>query len=110
MTRVFYDADVNLGQLTGRTVAVIGYGNPVRAQVLNMCDSGVERVVVGSVRYQGWETAESDGFSPLPIAEATEAAEISLMLVPEEAAPEPTVAPPTKALPSKPRSKLSTPR
>jgi ketol-acid reductoisomerase len=110
VTRVFYDADVDLGQLTGRTVAVIGYGNPVRVQALNMRDSGVERVVVGSVRYQGWETAESDSFSPLPIAEATEAAEISLILVPDEVAPEPTVVVPTKALSSKSRSKLSTPR
>ena len=31
--------------------------------------------------------AESDGSSPLPIAEATEVADISLMLVPDEAAP-----------------------
>jgi ketol-acid reductoisomerase len=56
--------EVDLGQLTGRTVAVIGYGNLVRAQALNMRDLGVERVVVGSVRYQGWETAESESFSP----------------------------------------------
>ena len=64
MTRVFYDAGVDLGQLTGHTVAVIGYRKPARGQALNMRDSGVERVLVGSVRYQGWETAESDGFSP----------------------------------------------
>jgi hypothetical protein len=46
----------------------------------------------------------------MPIAEATEAAEISLILVPDEAAYEPRVVAPTKALPSKSRSKLSTPR
>jgi ketol-acid reductoisomerase len=87
VTRVFHDADADLGQLKGRTVAVIGYGNQGRAQALNMRDSGVERVVVGSVRDESWEMAESDGFSPLPIAEATEAADINLMLVPDEAAP-----------------------
>jgi len=87
MTRVFHDADADLDQLNGRTVAVIGYGNQGRAQALNMRDSGVERVVVGSVRDQSWEMAESDGFSPLPIAEATEAADISLILVPDEVAP-----------------------
>jgi ketol-acid reductoisomerase len=50
VTRIFHDAEVDLGQLTGRTVAVIGYGNLVRAQALNMRDLGVECVVVGSVR------------------------------------------------------------
>jgi ketol-acid reductoisomerase len=87
VTRVFHDADADLGQLKGRRVTVIGYGNQGRAQALNMRDSGVERLVVGSVRDESWEMAESDGFSPLPIAEATEAADISLMLIPDEAAP-----------------------
>ena len=39
MTRIFHDADADLDQLNGHTVAVIGYGNQGRAQALNMRDS-----------------------------------------------------------------------
>ena len=84
MTRIFHDADADLDQLNGHTVAVIGYGNQGRAQALNIARLGVERVVVGSARDQSWEMAESDWLPPSPIAEATEVADISLMLVPDE--------------------------
>ena len=87
MTEIFYDADADLGRLEGRSVAVIGYGNQGRAQALNMRDSGVERVLVGNVRDESWEQAEADGFEPMPINEAVEAADICLMLVPDEVAP-----------------------
>lgn len=88
MSRIFYDADANLEQVEGRTVALIGYGNQGRAQALNMRDSGVERLLVGSVRDKSWEMAESDGFAPMPITEAVEEADIIFMLIPDEVAPD----------------------
>ena len=87
MAEIFYDTDADLARLQGRTVAVIGYGVQGRAQALNMRDSGVENVAVGSVRDESWEQAEEDGFSPVPIREAAEGAEVSFMLVPDEVAP-----------------------
>lgn len=87
MTRIFYDADADLGRLEGRTVALIGYGNQGRAQALNMRDSGVESIVVGSIRDSSWEMARSDGFPTLPIAEAAREADILFMLLPDEVAP-----------------------
>jgi ketol-acid reductoisomerase len=84
---IFYDDDADLHRLQGRTVAVVGYGIQGRAQTLNMRDSGVKNIVVGSVRDESWEGAESDGFSPVPIREAVEEADISFMLVPDEVAP-----------------------
>jgi ketol-acid reductoisomerase len=83
---IFYD-DADLHRLQGRTVAVVGYGIQGRAQTLNMSDSGVKNILVGSVRDESWEGAESDGFSPVPIREAVEEADISFMLVPDEVAP-----------------------
>jgi ketol-acid reductoisomerase len=88
VTEIFYDADADLKRLEGRAVAVIGYGNQGRAQALNMRDSGVGNVLVGNVRDESWEQAESDGFSPMPISEAVEAADICSMLVPDEVAPD----------------------
>ncbi len=87
MTEIFYDADADLGRLEGRAVAVLGYGNQGRTQALNMCDSGVRNVLVGNIRDESWEQAESGGFSPMPIREGVEAANICLMLVPDEVAP-----------------------
>ncbi len=87
MADIFYDDDADLHRLQGRTVAVVGYGIQGRAQTLNMLDSGVKNILVGSVRDESWEGAESDGFSPVPIREAVEEAEISFMLVPDEVAP-----------------------
>ncbi|MGF1470631.1 MAG: ketol-acid reductoisomerase [Rubrobacteraceae bacterium] len=87
MTRFFYDDDADVGRLDGREVAIIGYGNQGRTQALNLRDSGVERVLVGSVRDESWDQAEGDGFEVMPISEATRRADILFMLLPDEVAP-----------------------
>ena len=71
MAEIFYGADADLARLQGRTVAMIGYGIQGRAQALNMRDSGVKNVAVGSIRDESWKQAEKDGFAPVPIREAT---------------------------------------
>ena len=86
-TKVFYDDDADLSRLDGRTVAIVGYGNQGRSQALNMRDSGVESVIVGSVRDESWERAEADGFTPMPVAEAVAEADITFLLIPDEVAP-----------------------
>ena len=47
MGNFYFDDDANLDHLTGKTIAVIGYGNQGRSQALNLKDSGVD-VVVGT--------------------------------------------------------------
>ena len=44
--RIFYDKDADLGRLSARTVAVLGYGSQGHAHAQNLRDSGVQ-VVVG---------------------------------------------------------------
>ena len=44
--RIFYQADCDLNKLSGKTVAIIGYGSQGHAHALNLKESGVN-VVVG---------------------------------------------------------------
>jgi ketol-acid reductoisomerase len=43
---IFYDTDADLSKLSGKTVAILGYGSQGHAHALNLKDSGVV-VVVG---------------------------------------------------------------
>ncbi len=46
MARIFYQQDCDLQRLSGKTVAIIGYGSQGHAHALNLKDSGVD-VIVG---------------------------------------------------------------
>jgi len=81
---MYYEKDCNLGLLEGKTVAIIGYGSQGHAHAMNLRDSGV-KVVVG-LRQGGksWDVATKDGFDVLPIAEATKAGDIVMILINDE--------------------------
>ena len=68
-------------------MAIVGYGNQGRAQALNMKDSGVKRIIVGSRHDGSYDQAEKDGFEVFPIAEACKMADVIFMLLPDEFAP-----------------------
>jgi ketol-acid reductoisomerase len=82
--RVFYEADADPTRLDERVVAVIGYGSQGHAHALNLKESGV-RVVVG-LRQGGasWARAQADGLDVRPVVEAARAADIIMMLVPDQ--------------------------
>ena len=73
------DEDADLATLDAQTVAVVGYGNQGRSQALNLRDSGV-RVIVGNIRDQAREAAQSEGFDVLPIDEACATADLVMLL------------------------------
>ncbi|MBC3900129.1 MULTISPECIES: ketol-acid reductoisomerase [Acetobacterium] len=84
MAKLFYDADCNLGLLDGKTVAIIGYGSQGHAHALNLKESGVN-VIVGL--YEGsksWPIAEEAGLKVMTAADATKAADIVMILLPDE--------------------------
>ncbi|NCB41125.1 MAG: ketol-acid reductoisomerase [Clostridia bacterium] len=87
MSKIYYDKDGDLSFVTNKTIAIIGYGNQGRSQALNMRDSGVKSVIVGSVRDDSWTMANEDGFSVFSIAEASKRADIVFILIPDEVAP-----------------------
>ncbi len=73
--------------LSGKKVAVVGYGSQGRAHALNLRDSGYN-VVVG-LRAGGptWKAAEKDGFKPVEPAEAVKDADLVAIVTPDMAQP-----------------------
>ncbi len=84
MPKMYYEKDTDLNLLKGKKVAVIGYGSQGHAHALNLHESGVD-VVVGL--YNGsksWEKAEAAGLKVATVAEAAKAADLVMVLLPDE--------------------------
>ncbi len=82
--QVYYDRDADLSNLKGKIVAVLGYGSQGHAHANNLRDSGVE-VIVGLKRgSSSWPKAETAGLKVAETAEAAAAADIVMMLLPDE--------------------------
>lgn len=85
--QVYYDKDADLSLIKGKTVAIIGYGSQGHAHAANLKDSGVN-VIVG-LRKSGnsWHKAANAGHDVREIAEATKAADVVMILTPDEFQP-----------------------
>ncbi len=84
MVKVYFDEDADLSLIKDKTIAILGYGNQGRGQALNLRDSGIKNIVVGNIKDESWEIAESDGFEVYPLDKAAELGDIIFMLVPDE--------------------------
>jgi ketol-acid reductoisomerase len=82
-TRFFTLADTAGLDLSGQQVTVLGYGSLGRPIALNLRDSGID-VMVGNRDDEYRPRAEADGFSVADIGEAVGAADIALVLIPDE--------------------------
>src|SRR6266478_2296844 len=87
-TRIFYDTYADPARLQNRVVAVIGYGSQGHAHALNLRDSGVgARALVGlRPGGQSWERARAEQLDVRPVTEAARAADVIMMLVPDQEA------------------------
>lgn len=84
MATLFYDKDCDLSLLDGKKVAIIGYGSQGHAHALNLKESGVD-VVVGL--YEGSKSkakAEAAGLTVMNTEDAVKAADIIMILIPDE--------------------------
>jgi ketol-acid reductoisomerase len=85
---IYYDKDANMDLIRDKQIAVIGYGSQGYAQANNLKDSGCN-VTVGLRTGSGsWEKAEHAGLKVLPVAQAAAEADLVMMLVPDELAPD----------------------
>ena len=83
--RMYYDNDADPRALDGQTVAIIGYGSQGHAHALNLRDSGVDVVVGLAPGSKSRALAEAAGLRVEDVAEATRAADVIMIAVPDTA-------------------------
>ncbi len=88
MAKIYYDKDADLSYLKGKKIGIIGYGNQGRAQALNMRDSGISDMRIGTARDETFSLAEKDNFPVSDVPETVQKSNILFILVPDEIMPE----------------------
>jgi ketol-acid reductoisomerase len=83
MPKRFYEKDGSLAPLKGKTIAIIGYGSQGHAHALNLRDSGLNVVVGLHPGSKSASKAEAAGLKVLSVADATKAANVLMILVPD---------------------------
>jgi len=83
MATMYYDNDANFEVIAGKKIAILGFGSQGHAHAQNLKESGAS-VIVGL--YEGsrsWPKAEAAGLEVMTVADATKAADVIMMLLPD---------------------------
>ena len=84
MATVYYEQHADKSLLNGKQVAIIGYGSQGHAHALNLKDSGQD-VVIGLYKgSKSWTAAEKGGFKVMSVGDAAAAADIIMILLPDQ--------------------------
>jgi ketol-acid reductoisomerase len=81
---VYYDKDCNIDLIKSKKVAMIGFGSQGHAHAENLRDSGVEVIVGLRKGGSSWAKAEAKNFKVMTVAEASAAADVIMILLPDE--------------------------
>ena len=81
---VYYDRDCDLAIIKGKKVAVIGYGSQGHAHSCNLMDSGVDVTVALRPGSTSAIKAQNAGLKVASVAEAVAAADLVMILTPDE--------------------------
>jgi len=81
---ILYDKDADLAMITGRKVAIIGYGSQGHAHANNLKESGVDVVVGLRSGSSSVGKAEAAGLTVQPVEDAVAGADVVMMLAPDE--------------------------
>jgi len=83
--KIYYDKDADLSVIQRKTVTVIGYGSQGHAHANNLQDSGVANVLVG-LRPDSASVAKAEGagLAVRSVEEAVAAADLVMILAPDE--------------------------
>ncbi|MDA8378186.1 MAG: ketol-acid reductoisomerase, partial [Planctomycetia bacterium] len=86
--KIYYENEAPISGLSGKTVAVLGYGSQGHAHAQNLRDSGVKVIVANRRDSANGKLAIEHGFDPMPIPEAVKAADLIIATLPDELQPE----------------------
>ena len=84
MAKMYYEKDCDLNRLNGKKIAIVGYGSQGHAHALNLRASGCDVIIGLREGGKSWPVAVKDGFDVMPVAEATKAADIIMILINDE--------------------------
>ncbi|MFW5453858.1 ketol-acid reductoisomerase [Thioalkalivibrio sulfidiphilus] len=82
--QVYYDKDADLSIIQGMKVAIVGYGSQGHAHANNLKDSGVDVTVALRAGSASAKKAEGAGLKVQGIEEAVKAADLIMILAPDE--------------------------
>jgi ketol-acid reductoisomerase len=82
--RVYYDRDADLNLIKGKKVVIVGYGSQGHAHALNLKDSGVDVTIGLRPGSASAIKAQNAGLNVLPIADAVKAADVVMILAPDQ--------------------------
>jgi ketol-acid reductoisomerase len=84
LAKIYYDKDADIKLIKKKTIAIIGYGSQGHAHARNLHDSGIN-VVVGLRKESAfWKRAQKDGLKVMTVPEASKAADIIMILIPDD--------------------------
>jgi ketol-acid reductoisomerase len=83
VAQMYYDDDAELSVISGRQVAVIGYGSQGHAHSLSLRDSGVDVRVGLPEGSKSRPKAEAEGLRVVTPAQAVEEADVIMLLTPD---------------------------
>jgi len=83
MAKIYYEKDADLGVLSGKTVAIVGYGSQGHAHAQNLRDSGVNVIVAELPGTPNYKMATDAGFEVVAADEAAKRGDIITILVPD---------------------------
>ncbi len=83
MPKLYYESDGDFSVLSGRKIAVIGYGSQGHAHALNLKESGASVTVGVRPGSDGWKRAEAHGWTPQAPADAVKDADVIGIFVPD---------------------------
>jgi ketol-acid reductoisomerase len=81
---MIYDDDADLALLSGKTVAILGYGSQGHAHALNLKDSGVDVVVGLRPESASVGQATGAGLAVTDVADAASRGDVVMVLLPDE--------------------------
>jgi len=81
---VYYDKDCDLAIIKSKKVAIIGYGSQGHAHACNLMDSGVDVTVGLRTGSASAVKAQNSGLKVATVAEAVAAADVVMILTPDE--------------------------